>query len=334
MDKKAIQLRFEKLLKSKTLLGFVVLVFVIKISASLMLINLPNNIFFADITRSTLISMLNQTRQSLGLGTLTENSKLDQAAQLKANDMLKNGYFSHISPSGTTPWYWFSQSGYNYKYAGENLAIGFYDSEDVYNAWLNSQSHKDNMLNSAYTEVGTAIVSGFGDNNAIIVVQLFGTPKSAAVAPKPVQNTTAPANDTATTPIKETPVTETPEVPAETPVETAQPVNNTATTGLQEEKVLSSSTSIEAGNSNAINNFYSRFLNFALYSYDTLLEYIIYGLVLIIMAMFVYIASLNFNSQVNSGLVLRSLILVSILISSALINKDLIVSIIPHQITI
>jgi hypothetical protein len=316
---------FDDFLKSKVLLGFIVFVFAVKLSASLVFINLPNNIFFADITKSTLVSMLNQTRQSLGLNTLAENTLLDQAAQLKAEDMVKNGYFSHNSPTGTTPWHWFSQSGYNYKYAGENLAIGFYDSTDVYKAWLDSSSHKQNMLNSAYTEVGTAIIPGFGDNNAIIVVQLFGTQKPAVKAktatPKPVVTTPVVAKTETVEVVNE------PETKTETKPETV--VEN-----IQGEKVLSSSISIEADKNNTVNDFYSRFLNFAIYSYDTLLEYVIYGLALIIMAMFVYIISFNFNAQVNNGLALRSLVLILILISSALINKDLIVSIIPHQIVI
>jgi hypothetical protein len=48
----------------------------------------------------------------------------------------------------------------------------------VYNAWLNSPSHKENMVSPYYSEVGTAIVNGFGSSNAIVVVQMFGTQKS------------------------------------------------------------------------------------------------------------------------------------------------------------
>lgn len=307
LEKESIQPVLEKFLKSKILLYFVVFVFVIRIFSALIFINFPSNIFFADITKSTLVSMLNQTRQSLGLNTLSENAKLDQAAQLKAEDMVRNGYFSHISPAGTTPWHWFLQSGYNYKYAGENLAIGFYDSEEVYQAWLNSSSHKKNMLNSAYTEIGTAILTGFGDNNAIVVVQLFGTPKATAAAEKNIAKEKA----------QETP-----------------PDKTETTSAPKEQKVLSSSTSLEAYQDNAINDFYSRFLNFVFYSYDKLLQYIIYGLLVVVIGIFAAALSFNFNNHINSGLVLRSLILIVLLFSSILINKGLIISIFPHQITI
>ena len=98
-------------------------------STVLVSINIPQNIFFADITKSALENFVNQTRQSVGLQPLTENTALDQAAQIKAENMVQDNYFEHTSPSGITPWAWFVQAGYNYKYAGENLAIGFFDSK-------------------------------------------------------------------------------------------------------------------------------------------------------------------------------------------------------------
>lgn len=298
-------------IKSKALLGAILAIFVLKISMSLLFISFPGNIFFADITKSTLLNMLNQTRNSMGINALSENNLLDQAAQLKAQDMVENEYFNHISPTGTTPWYWFLKAGYNYKYAGENLAIGFYDSKEVFDAWMNSATHKKNMLNSAYTEVGTAVLSGFGQNNAIVVVQLFGAPNKAKVS---ANNTTEPKPE-----IKEEVVTE----------------KETATkTEIQTEKVLSSTDFIQADKNTGVNDMYHRFLNFVIYSHDIFLQYIIYGLLAIIIMMMTYILSFNFNKQINSGLVLRSLILIGILISAALINTDLIMSIIPNQIII
>ena len=170
-----------KIMESNILLGFVVLLLLLKIVLIGFSVNLPFNVFFADITKITLENLANQTRQSLGLGILASSLKLDQAARLKAEDMVKNQYFSHTSPTGVTPWFWFSQTDYNYKYAGENLAIGFFDSEEVYRAWLDSPSHKANLVNPNYREIGTAIASGFGQNKAVVVVQFFGKPKGTPV---------------------------------------------------------------------------------------------------------------------------------------------------------
>jgi len=167
----------KKLLLSNFLFYCVIFLFVLKISTVLVSINFPQNIFFADVTKSALENFVNQTRQSVGLSMLSENQKLNQAAQLKAENMTQNNYFAHTSPSGISPWFWFSKAGYNYKYAGENLAIGFFESNEVYQAWLNSPSHKVNILNPNYTEFGTAVVYGFGENNAVIVVQEFASPQ-------------------------------------------------------------------------------------------------------------------------------------------------------------
>jgi hypothetical protein len=309
MDK---SLFFTKFLNSKTLLGFVIFIFVFKVLMSLIFVSFPENIFFADITKSSLVNMLNQTRYSLGIDSLTENELLDEAAQLKAQDMIQNGYFNHISPSGVTPWYWFAKAGYNYKNAGENLAIGFYDSKGVFQAWMNSSTHKENMLSSAYTEVGTAILTGYGENNAIVVVQLFGSPNKIQKAPvvKVEEKTEIKENKQ-----------------EEVVMQTEKPEENY-------QRVLSSTDFIEIDKKTAVDNFYYRFLNFAIYSYDTLLQYVIYGLLGVIIMMMAYILSFNFNKQINNGLVLRSLILVGILCLSVLINKDLIISVLPGQMII
>ena len=113
-DMDGITGKLEKFLASKILMYVVVFVLVAKVISVAFLMPLPNNFFFADITRSQLNQLLNQSRESLGLNTLTESDALDQAARLKAQDMVSNDYFAHQSPAGITPWHWFSQVGYIY----------------------------------------------------------------------------------------------------------------------------------------------------------------------------------------------------------------------------
>lgn len=140
----------------------------------------PQSSFFADVVASTLVSLTNEERAERGLPLLAENSLLTQAAQAKADDMLKNGYFNHVSPQGLTPWYWFKQVGYDYAAAGENLAVGFIDSSELEQAWYNSASHRQNLLNPLYSEIGIAVVQGdFQGSSTTLVVQLFGKPKAA-----------------------------------------------------------------------------------------------------------------------------------------------------------
>ena len=120
-----------RFLAGGALFYFVLTLLFLKLIAISFVAYFPKTIFFADLTKTALIQLTNQERQSLGLSTLKENSTLDQAAQQKAQDMLSSDYFSHYSPTGVCPWYWFKKVGYNYQLAGENLAIGFLDSEEV-----------------------------------------------------------------------------------------------------------------------------------------------------------------------------------------------------------
>lgn len=149
---------------------------------TLVLKSLPDSPSFAAIFTSVLVSETNDARKTLGGTELVENELLKQAAQLKANDMAAQGYFSHNSPDGKTPWYWLNQVGYTYKYAGENLAVNFVDSKDVTEAWMSSPGHRSNILNEKLKEVGIATAEGvYKGQPTIFVVQFFGTPADKAV---------------------------------------------------------------------------------------------------------------------------------------------------------
>lgn len=115
--------------------------------------------------------------------TLKTNPVLVAAAQAKANDMAAKGYFAHVSPEGLDPWHWFKEAGYSFDYAGENLAIDFSDSADVERAWMNSMAHRENILNSRFSEIGIATAEGLYQGHAtIFVVQEFGAPSSRTQA--------------------------------------------------------------------------------------------------------------------------------------------------------
>lgn len=131
---------------------------------------------------SVVVDTTNQERESLGLGELRVNQTLKKAAQAKADDMASKGYFAHNSPDGKTPWYWIDQTGYTYRAAGENLAVNFDYSKDVVNAWMNSPTHKANIIKAKYQEIGIGIAEGFYQGRpTVFVVQLFGTPKEDSV---------------------------------------------------------------------------------------------------------------------------------------------------------
>jgi uncharacterized protein YkwD len=144
----------------------------------------------AAVVTGRLVSLTNEDRSDTGLGTLTVNPVLVAAAQAKANDMASKGYFAHVSPDGRTSWSWFKDAGYAFSYAGENLAVDFTDSGDVNTAWLNSPTHRANIMNGHFTEIGIATAEGeYQGHKTTFVVQMFGTP---AMAPQTLVATTEP----------------------------------------------------------------------------------------------------------------------------------------------
>lgn len=133
--------------------------------------------FLASVLPAVLTELTNEERIDNDVPVLKENPLLVQAAKAKAEDMASKGYFAHTSPEGITPWYWLKQAGYSYKSAGENLAINFLDSEDVSRAWMNSPTHRANIVKKEYTEIGIAVANGmYKGRKTVFVAQFFGTP--------------------------------------------------------------------------------------------------------------------------------------------------------------
>ena len=139
--------------------------------------------YAANISPSEIIRLTNVQRQENGLLPLSENSTLDAAALAKGNDMLAKQYWAHFAPDGTSPWSFFLKFGYEYSYAGENLARDFTDAQSAVTAWMNSPSHRENMLNPNYKDIGIGVVEGTLDGaDTTIIVQFFGTPLNNSVA--------------------------------------------------------------------------------------------------------------------------------------------------------
>ncbi len=131
----------------------------------------------AAVIAGVLATLTNEQRIENKLPTLKSNQLLEKAAQMQADDMATKGYFAHTSPDGKSPWYWLDLAGYEYSYAGENLAVNFFESEDVARAWMNSPKHKSNIVKKNFTEIGIATSAGiYKGKNAVFVVQFFGTP--------------------------------------------------------------------------------------------------------------------------------------------------------------
>ncbi|TXI11707.1 MAG: CAP domain-containing protein [Polynucleobacter sp.] len=170
----------------------------------------------ASVAASVLVDLANESRIAYNEVPLQRNTLLDTAAQMKAEDMIKNDYFAHESPSGVTPWHWFKEAGYVFVYAGENLAINFNDSKDVNQAWLDSPKHRANLLNINFREIGIATAEGIHEGApTIFVVQMFGTPATAASNISTSAQQTSPTQDLVPSQVT---ATGTPEVKGETEV--------------------------------------------------------------------------------------------------------------------
>jgi len=331
-----------KFLTSRVLLYCLLVLFILKIITVPFLIYFPKSALFGDISKIALIKMLNQDRKEAGLGPLKENTVLNNAAVLKAEDMLAKDYFSHQSPEGISPWYWFKQAGYNYKIAGENLAIGFLDSGEVNQAWLDSPSHKANLLNSNYKDVGIAILKGdFQGNETTVVVQLFGQLQQTASGPKVITKEEVKketATPTAEASAKEATGTQTLSSEFASIVKEhsffstprfAQLTKEVAPALVKEDKSSSSpfaAARVEDAQEKATFGLFS----FLSSDYQKILKILIYGfLALIILALIINIF-VRIDIQ-HADLILKTLGFIAVLVLFILVDQGVIIKLIPHN---
>lgn len=130
----------------------------------------------ANIDYKEVIRLVNVEREKKGLEPLAENDNLNVAAYKKGQNMFEEQYWAHYSPSGKDPWGFITGAGYKYSYAGENLARNFTNANDAVVAWMNSPTHRDNILNSKYRDIGISVVQGtLNGEQTTIIVQEFGT---------------------------------------------------------------------------------------------------------------------------------------------------------------
>jgi hypothetical protein len=178
-------------LKGRSFFVLVVIIVAIKLLGIASYFEYLGADIYNQIAQADIYALTNQVRQDNGLNSLKVNPALELSAQLKANDMVQTNYFGHESPSGVSPWYWFDRAKYGYTTAGENLAMNFISSKEVVNAWLNSETHKKNLLYKDFSEIGVAITSGkINNQETILVVQHFAKPTAvASVKADPVKST-------------------------------------------------------------------------------------------------------------------------------------------------
>jgi len=135
--------------------------------------------YSTEMSQENLLLETNRRRDISKIDDLKINKKLSEAAQDKAEDMVEKDYWSHLTPDGDSPWTFVDEAGYEYSRAGENLAYGFSNSEQVIAGWMNSQSHKENMLDDGFSEVGFGFANSQnfeGNGKNTVVVAIYGAP--------------------------------------------------------------------------------------------------------------------------------------------------------------
>lgn len=147
--------------------------------------------YATNMSAQGLLDATNDQRSKAQASSLALSSSLNAAAQAKAEDMVARNYWSHDTPDGQEPWVFITNAGYSYQKAGENLAFGFTDSQDAVTGWMNSPTHRDNLLDTNFTEVGFGIANSNnfdGNGEETVVVAMYAQPRSAT-APAPVATT-------------------------------------------------------------------------------------------------------------------------------------------------
>lgn len=116
------------------------------------------------------LNLINEYRKQNGLNELKTFSKLQDVAKLKAYDIVSNEYFAHTSSNLGTPFEMLEANNIEYSIAGENLA-GNISPKRAVDAWINSTSHRENILEAKFEYSGICIIDSpvYGK----VFVQLF-----------------------------------------------------------------------------------------------------------------------------------------------------------------
>lgn len=175
----------------------------------------------AGVSAAKVISLTNEERYDAGISALAQNALLDQAAQMKAEDMARKGYYAHVSPEGVTPVHWVQESGYKYLIIGENLVVQRTDAKQVVDAFMGSPGHRANILRKDFTEIGVGVANGtYKGKDTTFTVQIFAAPyprtpvgesskvsvKQNSIPPTPAAVTEKPVVATVPRPVVPTPV--------------------------------------------------------------------------------------------------------------------------------
>jgi uncharacterized protein YkwD len=121
------------------------------------------------------LSLVNQNRRRGGCGDLSLDRRLILAAYGHAADMARRGYFAHESPNGDGAGDRVSETGYEWRRYGENIARGPDSAYEVVDGWMHSPEHRENIMDCQLHEMGIGLA--FSPDRMPYWVQDFATPR-------------------------------------------------------------------------------------------------------------------------------------------------------------
>ena len=107
------------------------------------------------------VKLMNAHRASRGLSPLVWDRRAASVAQAHSRDMFDQRYFSHTSLDGRSTWDRLAARGVTYSSAAENIAWGHVTGRAVFEAWLRSPGHRENIERGSYTHHGVGKVGTY-----------------------------------------------------------------------------------------------------------------------------------------------------------------------------
>jgi hypothetical protein len=175
-----------KILRTKSLAIILILLVMMKVFVTgYLFLVYPNDAQMQSDMSAEILKLTNDDRIKNGLAPLVINPILNSAAQAKADDMGAKDYFAHYGPDGKKPWDWIDRNQYSYILVGENLGMNFSTANAVHTALMASPSHRKNILNAKYENMGIAVISCVIDGQKTnVLVELFGKERTKTLAVK------------------------------------------------------------------------------------------------------------------------------------------------------
>ena len=134
----------------------------------------PEDFSYMTDQEVAVLELVNVEREQAGCGPVSPEPHLRTAAYLHSKDMADNGYFAHTGLNGSRFWERAQDAGYEGFAAGENIAAGYRSPESVMNGWMNSEGHRNNILNCSHTHLGVGYYYGSGSPYGTYWTQVFG----------------------------------------------------------------------------------------------------------------------------------------------------------------